>query len=80
MLAENNRHESAVTEGAAKDLENIDENSKDSKSFVTDLVANLDEAVEVLDEQEKLGVKSEDLLKTSKVPKMLRSLIPTWKN
>ena len=37
-------------------------NSKDSNSFLTDLVANLDEAVEVIDEQEKLGVKSSDLL------------------
>ena len=63
MLAEKQENESAVTEGAAQRFRrNTDENSKDSKSFVTDLVANLDEAVEVLDEQEKLGVKSEDLL------------------
>ena len=37
------------------------ENSKDANQFLSDLLPNLDEAVELVDEQEKLGVLTPDL-------------------
>ena len=49
--------------------------SKGSDAFISDLVGNLDDTVNVIDEQEKLGVKSSDLKDILRMQKMLRSLM-----
>ena len=60
MLAE----KKAIEEGGPRrGRRNAGDESKSSENFITDLVTNLDDTVDVIDEQEKLGVKSSDLLK-----------------